>query len=69
MKRTAAFAAKQAQLWLACKAEGVNTIADMSLSVSNAHHDHQVITSFTLEQIDLSLKAKPNLTLGLACLN
>lgn len=64
-----AAAAKQAQLWLACKAEGVNTIADMSLSVSNAHHDHQVITSFTLEQIDLSLKAKPNLTLGLACLN
>lgn len=62
-------AAKHAQLSLACKAEGVSPIAETSSSVNNARHAHQVITSLTPKRIDLHPKAKPNLTLGLACLN
>jgi hypothetical protein len=62
-------AAKQAQLSVACNAEDVSPIADMPSSDNNARHAHQVITSLTPKRMDMPPKAKPNMTLGLACLN
>jgi hypothetical protein len=62
-------AAKQAQLSLASKPEGMSPIVDMTLSDNNARHAHQVITSLTPKRMDMPPKAKPNLTLGLAKLN